>query len=50
MTIEEEVDVMRDIQNMGVGTKREEDPSSSNPGKKHKIYVSQGYPRQGQGY
>ena len=35
---------------MGVGTKRKEDSSSSNPGKKQKTYVSQGYPGQGQGY
>ena len=33
---------------MGVGTKRNEDPSSSNPRKKHKTSVSQGYPRQDQ--
>ena len=35
---------------MGAGTKRKEDPSSSNPGKKQKTSVSEGYPRQGQGY
>ena len=35
---------------MGAGTKRKEDPSSSNPGKKQKTSVSQGYPRHGQGY
>ena len=34
MTTKGEVDVMRGIQDMGVGTKRKEDPSSSNPGKK----------------
>ena len=34
MTIEGEVDVMRGIQDMGVGTKRKEDPSSFNSGKK----------------
>ena len=34
MTTKGEVDVRRDIQDMGVGTKRKEDPSSSNPGKK----------------
>ena len=34
MIIEGEVDVMGRIQDMGVGTKRKEDPSSSNPGKK----------------
>ena len=50
MTTEGEVDVMRGIQDMGSGTKRKEDPSSSNPGKKQKTYVSQGYPGQGQGY
>ena len=31
---EGEVDDIRGIQDMGVGTKRKEDPSSSNPGKK----------------
>ena len=50
MTTKGEVDVMRGIQDMGVGTKRKEDPSSSNPGKKQKTSVSQGYPGQGQGY
>ena len=50
MTTEGEVDVMRGIQDMGAGTKRKEDPSSSNPGKKHKTSISQGYPEQGQGY
>ena len=50
MTTEGEVDVMRGIQDMGVGTKRTEDPSSSNPGKKQKTSVLQGYPGQGQGY
>ena len=44
------VEDIRGIQDMGVGTKREEDPSSSNPGKKQKTSVSQGYPGQGQGY
>ena len=34
MTIEGEVHVMRGIQDMGAGTKRKEDSSSSNPGKK----------------
>ena len=33
MTTEGEVDDMRSIQDMGVGTKRKEDPSTSNPGK-----------------
>ena len=47
---EREVDVMRSIKDMSVGTKRNEDPSSSNPGKKHKTSVSQGYPGRGQGH
>ena len=34
MTTEGEVDVMRDIHDMGAGTKRKEDPSYSNPEKK----------------
>ena len=42
MTIEEKVDVMRSIQDMGAGTKRKEDPSSSNPEKKQKTFVSHG--------
>ena len=46
---EGEVDDMRGIQDRGVGTKRKEDPSSSNPRKKQKTYVSQGYPEQDQG-
>ena len=50
MTTEGEVDVMRGIQDMGAGTKRKEDPSSSNPGKKQKNSVSQGYPGQGRGH
>ena len=50
MTIEGEVDVLRGIQDMGAGTKRKEDPSSSNPGKKHKTSVSQGYPGRGRGH
>ena len=50
MTTEGEVDVMRGIQDMGAGTKRKEDPSSYNPGKKQKTYVSQGYPGQGRGH
>ena len=49
MTTEGEVDVMRGIHDMGAGTKRKEDPSSSNPGKKQKTSVSQGYPGQDQG-
>ena len=35
---------------MGVGTKRKEDPSSSNPGKKQKTFVLQGYPGRGRGH
>ena len=45
-----EVDVMRGIQDMGVGTKRKKDPFSSNPGKKQKTSVSQGYPGRGRGH
>ena len=41
MTTEGEVDVMRGIQDMGAGTKRKEDSSSSNPKKKQKTSVSQ---------
>ena len=44
------VDDMRGIRDMGVGTKRKEDPSSSNPGKKQKTSVSQGYPGRGRGH
>ena len=43
MTTEGEVDDIRGIQDMGVGTKRKEDQSSSNLGKKQKTSVSQGY-------
>ena len=50
MTTKGVVDVMQDIQGMGACTKRKEDPSSSNPGKKQKTSVSQGYPGQGQDY
>ena len=35
---------------MGAGTKWKEDPSSSNPGKKQKTCVSQGYLGRGQGH
>ena len=49
MTIEGKVDVMRGIHDMGAGTKRKEDPFSSNPGKKQKTSVLQRYPGQGQG-
>ena len=34
ITTEGGVDDIRGIQDMGAGTKRKEDPSSSNPGKK----------------
>ena len=44
------VDDIRGIQDMGAGTKRKEDSSSSNQGKKHKTSVSHGPQRQGQGY
>ena len=50
MARNQEVDVMRGIQDMGAGTKRKEDPSSSNPGKKQKTSVSQGYPGQSRGH
>ena len=50
MTTEGEVEVMRGIQDMGAGTKRKEDPSSTNPVKKHKTFVSQGYLGQGRGH
>ena len=43
---QEGVDDIRGIQDMGAGIKRKEDSSSSNPGKKQKTSVSQGYPRQ----
>ena len=44
------VDDMRGIQDMDTGTKRKEDPSSSNQGKKKKTSVSQGYPGRGRGH
>ena len=50
MVIEGGVDETQGIQDMGAGTKRKEDSSSSNPRKKQKASVSQGYPGQGQGY
>ena len=50
MITEGGVDDIRGIQDMGVGTKRKEDPSSSNPGKKQKTSISQGYPGQGRGH
>ena len=43
MTTEGEVDVMRCIQDMGVGTKRKGDQSSSNSRKKQKAFDSQGF-------
>ena len=43
MTTEGEVDVMRGIQDMGAGTKREGDPPSSSSGKKKKASGSQGF-------
>ena len=50
MTTEEEVDDIRGTQEMGVGAKRKEDPSSSNPGKKQKTSILQGYPGRGLGH
>ena len=44
------VDGIRGIQDMGVGTKKKEYPSSTNPGKKQKTFVSHRPQRQGQGY
>ena len=44
------VDDIRGIQDMGAGTKRKEDSSSSNQGKKQKTSVSQGHPGQGRGH
>ena len=44
------VDDIRGIQEMGAGTKRKKDSSSSNQGKKQKTSVSHGPQRQGQGY
>ena len=41
------VDNIRGIQDMGAGTKRNEDSSSSNQGKKQKTYVSHGPQRHG---
>ena len=43
MTTEGEVDVMRGIQDMGVGTKRKGDQPSSSSGKKQKASSSQGF-------
>ena len=50
LTIEGGVDDIRGIQDMGAGTKRKGDPSSSNQGKKQKTSVSHRSQRQGQGY
>ena len=50
LTIEGGVDDIRGIQDMGAGTKRKEDSSSSNQGKKQKTSVSHEPQRQGQGY
>ena len=47
---EGEEDDIQGIQDMGAGTKRKEDPSSSNPGKKQKTSVSQGYQGRGRGH
>ena len=41
------IDDIRDIQDMGAGTKRKKDSSSSNQGKKQKTSVSHGPQRQG---
>ena len=50
MAIEGGVDDIRGIQDMGAGTKRKEDPSSSNPGKKQKTSVPHGVWGQGRGH
>ena len=50
MTTEGEVDDIRGIQDMGVGIKRKEDLASSNPRKKQKTSVLQGYPGWGRGH
>ena len=50
VTTEGKEDDVRGIQDMSVGTKRKEDPYSSNPGKKQKTSVSQEYPGQGRSY
>ena len=49
MAIEGGVDDIRGIQDMGVGTKKKEDHSSSNSGKKQRTYVPQVSQIQGQG-
>ena len=48
--IEGGVDAIQGIQDIGVGTKKKEDTSSSNQGKNQKSPVSHGPQRQGQGY
>ena len=50
MVIEGGVDDIRGIQDMSAGTKRKEDPSSSNPGKKQKTSVPHGVWGQGRGH
>ena len=50
MALERGVDDIQGIQDMGVGTKRKEDASSSNPRKKQKTSVLHGSQGQGQGY
>ena len=50
MAIEGGVDDIGGIQDMGAGTKRSEDLSSSNPGKKHKTSVLHGVWGQGRGH
>ena len=42
MVIEGGVDDIQGIQDMGAGSKKKEDPSSSNPGKKQKTSISHG--------
>ena len=50
MAIEGGVDDIRGIQDMGAGTKRKEEPSSSNLGKKQKTSISHGSQGQSQGH
>ena len=50
LTIEREIEDARSTRDAGVSSKRKEDPSSSNLGKKQKTSVSHGPQRQGQGY
>ena len=44
------VDDIRGIQDRDAGSKRKEDPSSSNSGNKQKTYISHGSQGQGQGH